>query len=163
MDLTASHYAELIGLALNKRAGWVPLGPLNAARRGRKLLTYHWANELADLERAGLVLIEPGKNPTPTGTRGAGDTGTIRLTQAGRAAIISIPDDLHVELYPLPADIAKAKPKITAISQKMHDPDPNCPIILDAEDEAALDQIWAEIAAEDGLDYYSGKPLAEQN
>jgi len=102
MDLTRYHYKELIRLALNKRAGWVPLGPLSAARRGRKLLTYHRANELADLEKAGLVSIVPGKN----------DTGTIRLTEAGRAAILAMPDDLHVELYPLPVDIAAAKAKL---------------------------------------------------
>lgn len=106
MDLSDRHYGELIRIALNKRVGWVPLGPLNAARHGRRLLTYHRANYLADLESAGLVSIEPSNNKT--------DTGTVRLTEAGKNAIRAMPDDLGVELWPLPNDIRAAKAKIGA-------------------------------------------------
>ena len=102
MKLTRYHYTQLIALILNKRAGWVSLGALNAARRQPLLTHYHRANELADLEKAGLVSIEPGKN----------DTGIILLTDAGRAAILSMPDDIGSRAYPLPVDIAKAKAKL---------------------------------------------------
>src|SRR5262249_15475637 len=101
MELTARHYGELIRCVLNKRAGWVPLGPLMAARR-KKLLTYPRANLLADLESAGLVLITPGKK----------DTGIILLTDAGKNAIRAMPDDLGADWWPLPIDIRAAKVKV---------------------------------------------------
>jgi len=34
---------------------------------------------------------------------------THKLTRAGIEAILSLPDDLQADLYPLPSDIAKAK------------------------------------------------------
>lgn len=101
MELTRRHYGELIRAALNKRPGWVPLGPLERARRGRKLAVYRRANVLADLERSGLLSITAGK-----------ETGTIRLTDAGKAAILDMPDDIGADIYPLPVDITQAKASI---------------------------------------------------
>lgn len=103
MDLDKQHYVELISTALNERPGWVPLGPLEAARRGRKLLTYHRANVLADLERGGLIALTPGKS---------GRIATIRLTEAGRQTIRVMPDDLNADWFPLARDIAKAKERV---------------------------------------------------
>jgi hypothetical protein len=104
MDLTHRHYGELIKAALAKRPGWVPLGPLDAARRGRQLMTYHRANYLADLERAGLI--------TCTAAKGK-ETATIRLTDQGKTAIRVMPDDLQAEFFPLPVDIAAAKQRLS--------------------------------------------------
>jgi site-specific recombinase XerD len=101
--LTDIHYDELIKAALNKRAGWVYLGPVETARRGVKLNTYGRANDLADLEQAGLILLTPSKD---------GQKATITLTEAGKAAIQAMPDDIGADFYPLPVDIAAAKARV---------------------------------------------------
>jgi len=101
MNLTAHHYRELIKAALNERPGWVPLGPMEAAKRRKLTGPYSRPNILADLERDGLITLTNGKN-----------TATIRLTEAGQQAIQAMPDDLHADWFPLPADIAKAKARL---------------------------------------------------
>jgi hypothetical protein len=80
------HYAELVKAALNARPGWVPLGPLDAARRGWKQFTYPRANYLADLERVGLIICAPSRS---------GKTAAIRLTLACRQTITDMPDNLQ--------------------------------------------------------------------
>lgn len=103
MELSNRLYRELISQALNKRAGWVPFGPLEAARR-RKLRTYDTANRLVELEQAGLITLEAGKS---------GRTATIRLTEAGKEAIRTGPDDIGAALFPLACDIAQAKARVS--------------------------------------------------
>ena len=108
MNLTNEHYRELIKAATARRLGWVPAGPLHAARY-KQLLTYRRANVLAALEKAGLVTLTETKSQ---------ETATIRLTEAGKQAIRDMPDDLHAEWFPLPIDIAEAKAKVSKNAQK---------------------------------------------
>lgn len=103
--LDRRHYGELIRAALNKREGWIPFGPLEVARR-RPLKSYDRANKVADLERAGLI--------TCTATKKR-DKAKIALTEAGKAAILAMPDDIGADLYPLPIDIKEAKEKVGTV------------------------------------------------
>jgi hypothetical protein len=100
-------YRELIRATLNTRPGRVQLGPLEAARSGRQLLTYSRANTLAGLEVDGLVTLAAGKDRK---------MATIRLTEAGRAVILAMPDDVGAEYFPRPVDIAKAKAKLSKVT-----------------------------------------------
>lgn len=85
--LTISAWHELVWRALSKRAGWVYAQPLVAART-RKLTTYRVANDLAELERHGLVSLTLSKSK---------ERYTVRLTEAGRAAVLAMPEDFFTE------------------------------------------------------------------
>ena len=101
VNLTNRHFVELIKAALNDRPGWVPLGLLEAARRRVLHGPYSRPNILADLEHDGLITLTPGKS-----------TATIRLTDKGKQAIRTMPDDLHEDWFPLPIDITQVKAKL---------------------------------------------------
>ena len=60
----------------------------------------HWRHgKFNELDRAGLTEVVS-----------AGEIyHTHKLTQAGIAAILNMPDDLQADIFPLPQDIAKAK------------------------------------------------------
>lgn len=103
MELNKRLYRELVSIALNNRAGWVPIGPLEAARR-RKLRTYDRSNRLVELEQGGLITLTVSKT---------GETATIRLNEAGKEAIRAMPDDVGANLFPLPQDIARAKQRVS--------------------------------------------------
>lgn len=104
MNLTPDLYGQLVSLALNKRAGWIPARPLAEAKH-RKLHLYNRANVVAALISAGLVDGKPSKT---------GETVTLRLTSEGKAAILAMPDVLPGEVwFPLPRDIARAKAKLS--------------------------------------------------
>lgn len=109
MNLSREDYGELISLALNTRAGWIPAGPVDAAKR-RKLHLYNRANVIARLIQAGLVSATCSKS---------GQTYTLRLTDDGKQAILVMPDELPGEVwFPLARDIAMAKARVQGLQAK---------------------------------------------
>lgn len=108
-DLSIAAAHELVWRALSKRPGWVYSGPLEAART-RKLTTYLTANHLAELERRGLVSLTLSKSK---------ERYTVRLTEAGRAAVLAMPEDFFAEAIKKnpwqwnEQDIRKAKARLS--------------------------------------------------
>lgn len=108
ITLTNRDYGELINLALLRRPGWIPAGPVDAAKR-RPLYTYQRANTIAKLIQAGYVDATRGQG---------GDMYSLRLTEAGKNVIRAMPDELlREEWFPLACDIAEAKARLSVDRQ----------------------------------------------
>lgn len=106
LSLTNRHYSHLVKGALSqKRRPWIYRGPMDGARNHKLksgTITAMVANELAELEKAGLVYLKLDA------TRGS--RYFIHLTDAGKLAVLKMPDKLDgAQFYPLPCDIREAK------------------------------------------------------